>query len=523
MRQARRSWLVRAIPLAVAITLVTALVAAPQALLRAAPAQGPTLRIQLQNDPGALDPNRTTIVTAYFVLHSILSALVRFKPGTTELVPDLATSWEISPDGRTYTFTLRRGVRWQKGFGEFTADDVKFTYDQILDPQVGSVWRAEFDGLERVEVVDRYKVRFTLKEPNAFFLYKVSSFRSGFIKSRAAVKALGEGYSQAPVGTGPFVFESWIRNQQITLLANPGYFGGAPKVSRVTFVIIPDPVASQLALERGQIDIMFWLTARVHGALRANPNITITKVPSLGYHALGFNQAVKPFDDRRVRQAVAHAINVDALIANVLEGLGDKAVGPLAPGMFGYTADVPKYEYNPAKARALLAEAGITTPIRVPFLSISLFPFNELIVPIQADLARVGIQLDIRAMDAATLLSTLRRGEAVMAWVPLGPRPEPDSLLYTWYHSRATSPAGFNFMRYRGVDDLLDRGRVELNVRQRAAIYNQIQRKIMEDAVIVPLYHIAGTVTLGAHQKYVKGFVHPMVQDLLLNTVSVER
>ncbi len=242
-------------PTAAAPAPTAAATVAPAATVAAVPTGGnrPSLRVRAAGDGTTLDPAFFSLFFDYQVVNNVYSALLRYKPGTAELMPDLATNWEVSPDGRTYTFRLRQGVRWHKGFGEFTSADVKYSIERIMDPATKSIWAARYSGVERVATPDPYTVTVSLKEPDAYFLSKVSTYREGFIVNQKAVAQFGQDYARNPIGTGPFVFNRWTPKTEIVLDPNDEYYGGAPKVGQVTFKVLPEPATAQAAFEKGGV------------------------------------------------------------------------------------------------------------------------------------------------------------------------------------------------------------------------------------------------------------------------------
>src|SRR5690554_296142 len=223
-------------------------------------AQTPSKRltIRIGADISILDPARIFQIENQSVAANVYNGLVKYDQATNEIVPDLAESWDISDDAKVYTFKLRKGVQWHKGHGAFTSDDVKFSYDRVLNPDTGSAHRGQVAGIiDSVETPDESTVRFVLSGTNAEFLHKVTAFNHGWIVSRKAVTEMGDKYNLNPIGTGPFVFEQWISGSEVRLSANPDYFEAAPKTAELLFRLIRDETAAAIALERKEIDIFF--------------------------------------------------------------------------------------------------------------------------------------------------------------------------------------------------------------------------------------------------------------------------
>ena len=207
-----------------------------------------TLRVRFGSDISQLDPARIFQNENQSIASHIYSGLVQYDQRTNEIVPDLATGYEVSADGTVWTFRLRPNVTWHKGYGALTSDDVKFSFDRVLDPATGSLYRGQLAGLREVQTPDPLTVRFVLEEANSGFLHKLCAFNQGWIVSRRAVTEIGERYSMNPIGTGPFVFERWTTGNEVRLSANPDYFGGASTLSEVVFRIVRDETAAALSL-----------------------------------------------------------------------------------------------------------------------------------------------------------------------------------------------------------------------------------------------------------------------------------
>ncbi|RLE95430.1 MAG: ABC transporter substrate-binding protein, partial [Thermoprotei archaeon] len=274
--------------------------------------QEKVLIIARTNKPSSLDPAYIVWTNDYAIGANIYSTLIGYKPGTREMYGDLAESWEVSENGTVYIFHLRKGVKFHKGYGELKASDVKFTFERILDPKTNARYPDFFKSIDHIEVIDDYTIKFVLKYPDSAFLTYIAPWRNSFIVSQKAVEELGKDFSFNPVGTGPFMFESWdSETGDVVLVANPDYYGEKPKVDKVIYKVIEDPYTAYLALERGEVDIVT-LDTSISGLLeraKSNPNIKVYEKISGGSLSLTFNLKHPILKDVRVRRAIAYAIN----------------------------------------------------------------------------------------------------------------------------------------------------------------------------------------------------------------------
>ncbi|MBU2534366.1 MAG: ABC transporter substrate-binding protein, partial [Alphaproteobacteria bacterium] len=283
--------------------------------LRPAHAAGNTLTVRIGSDISVLDPAQIFQIENQTVAGHVFNGLVKYDQASNEIVPDLAESWDISDDGKTLTFKLREGVNFHKGYGPCTSEDVKFTLDRVLDPKTASKYRGQLDGLVKVEAPDPATVRLVLAKPNAGFLHKVTAFNQGWIVSRKAITELGDKAKLTPIGTGPFIFEGWTPGSEVRLSANKDYFEGAPKFENLVLRVIKDETAAAIALEKGEVDIFFSLQQpQIIQRLQGKPDITVVNRQANHTINLVLNTTVKPLDDVRVRQAIAHGMNRKALI-----------------------------------------------------------------------------------------------------------------------------------------------------------------------------------------------------------------
>jgi len=437
-----------------------------------------------------LDPPFTGMAQDIMICRGIYQGLLRYKFNTSEIEGELAKSWAISKDGLVYTFKLRDDVQWHKGFGKFTARDVKYTFDRLMDPKTGAPTRSEVAlDIKDVKVIDDYTVEFHLQSPSAPFLHKLVGPRGTGIVNQKAVEKFGKDYARNPIGTGPFIFDSWTR-EQCVLVANKDFQQreGPPKVDKIVYKIIPDPETVVLALQKGEID-MIWVIpqekAVVERILASGCKVTYSKRPA--FQNLFMNNKKKPFDDLRVRRAVAYAIDKDSLVTHVFGGMAELLDSPVPKGFFGHNEKgIPYYEYNPEKAKELLAQAGYPNGFEVSldtFQSPSYLPLATALVD---QLRKVNINVKLAVTDQATWWGKLSKGTTDFTLILPSLQPDADFPMMRHYHSSAFSP-GLNVCNYDKIDDLIEKARKERDEKKRLEYYYQIQKKFMEDVPGIPL------------------------------------
>lgn len=448
-------------------------------------------------EPKSLDPQVATATNDFRIDVNLYDGLVRFRPGTLEVEPALAESWTISEDGKTYTFKLREGVTFHDG-APFDANAVKFTFDRMLKPDhpfhgTGPFPLAFFfESVANVDAVDPTTVRFTLNEPFAPLLSNLA-YPTGLIVSPAAVERHGREYGRHPSGTGPFVFRLWESNRQVALERNPNYWDGAPPLRGVVFRPITDDNARSSEMLAGGIDLMTEVPPDSLQVFRDDPdNYAVHERAGPHLWFLILNTREKPFDDKRVRQAVNFAINRETLTRDVLQGTATPASGPV-PAAFAWAHDatLKPYPHDVERAKALLAEAGYPNGVDVTLLATEsgsgmLAPL-PMATSIQADLRQAGIRATIETFEWNAYLERVNAGlkgpgvMAEMAWMTN----DPDTLPYLALRSDATpDKGGFNSGYYSNpeVDTLLEQARSTTDRAERATLYKRMQRIVYDDA-----------------------------------------
>ncbi|MGA1876303.1 MAG: ABC transporter substrate-binding protein [bacterium] len=463
--------------------------------------------IGLEGSPINLDPRLSTDAYSARVIQIVYNGLLKMTPEST-LIGDLAERWEM-PDDTAYIFYLRKGVTFHDG-QNLTAEDVKFTFTSLLDPDFPSPLKESYAHIDRIEVLSPYIIKFQLKETFAPFLVNMTL---GIIPRHVAEKA-NHNLSFHPVGTGPFKLIEWKSDDSLTFQAFPEYFEGPPKLSTVVYRIIPDEAIRLLELKKGNIDLLQnALSPDAIQSLRDHPDIKLIQKSGTNYTYVGFNLEDPILQNRMVREAIALAINREAIIEHLLGNLAEPATGVLAPSNWAYEPDVAIYDYNPQKATWLLDEAGFPDPDgQGPRQRLSLLyktSQNELskrvAEVIQQNLNEVGIHVEILSYEWGTFFSDIKSGNFQLyslQWVGIT---EPD-IYYYLFHSSSIPPSGANRGRYMNpkLDNLLEKGRKILDPEERRKIYSQVQKIIAFDLPYVNLWYQTNMVTTN---KRVQGFV----------------
>lgn len=466
------------------------------------PCYGDTLIAGSIGEPSTLIPILASDSPSHEVAGLIYNGLVKYDRDLM-LVGELAERFEISKDGLVITFYLRKGVKWHDG-APFTAQDVLFTYKTMVDPLTPTPYAEDFLQVKKVEVLDPYIFRVTYKEPFAPALasWGLSVLPSHLLEGKDIMKSP---LARHPVGTGPFIFKEWKAGDRVLLTYNPEYFEGRPHVDAYVYRIIPDTATMFMELKTGGIDTM-GLTplqyARQTKYRKFEKNFNKYRYPAFAYTYLGFNLEDRKFMDKRVRQAISHAIDRTEIINGVLLGLGQEATGPYKPGTWAYNPNVKRYPYDPVKARLLLQEAGWRDTDGDGMLDQNGIPFRFTILTnqgndirartaeiIQRRLKEVGIDVKIRIVEWAAFIKEFiekKRFEAtILGWTITQ---DPD--IYDVWHSSKRRPGELNFISFQDaeVDALLEKGRHTFDQEERRKAYWRIQEILAEEQPYVFLY-----------------------------------
>jgi peptide/nickel transport system substrate-binding protein len=469
------------------------------------------LRIGLAGrDIGSMDPAFVVGNVDEFIARQIFNTLISPPPGTLqttleEIQGELAESWEISDDNKIWTFHLRRDVQWHKGYGEVTADDVKFTFDRLRDPETGAAYATNYINIDEVNVIDDYTVQFVLNEPSAFFHVTTLMPRFGpYIVPRRAVEELGENFALNPVGSGAFQFGSYQPQDHVVVTAFEDYFRGEPPINQVTFFLMPEASARTLAFMGGSLDIIEgardpgWVT----DLEQRQPDAIYDALMPGSVQTLFFNMSRPPFDDLRVRQAVAYGLDTSEWQESfgVLSG---RLWGAAPEEFYGglREEDVPeelRYDYNPERARELLAEAGHPNGFQISMFISEREDYSSNMLLIQDQLRRTGINIDLRVIDHTTYHADIVENLNPLVFFSTSQPPVIVPILQTFYVSDAivTKPEGNrNFSHYGdmvgSIDGLLDEAIAEADPQRQLEIFQEIQLQLLRDLPAVPIQTLA--------------------------------
>ncbi|MHB9155072.1 MAG: peptide-binding protein [Endomicrobiales bacterium] len=418
-----------------------------------------------------------------------------------KLVGDLAESWTVSADGLTITFTLRKDVLWHDG-ARFTADDVKFTYERLIDPKVRTPYGGDYLLVKELKVLDPRTVRVTYREP---FAPALESWGMGIVPKHVFEKGdfNTNPANRAPVGTGPFMFRQWVTDEKILLDANPRYFEGKPFISRYVYRIIPDQAVQFLELRKQSIDEMGLTPDQWKAYPEFFRHYNKFRYPSFSYVYLGFNLKIPLFADVRFRRAVAHAVDKREIIDGVLLGIGKAATGPFPPQSWAHDPSVKDYPHDPDKARALLGELGWRDTNGDGYLDREGKNLEFTIITnqgnkmrsltaeiLQAQLRKVGIKVNVRIIEWSAFVHQFidkRNFEAVIMGWSLSRDPDQHAI----WHSGQVNEGQYNFVSYAnpGIDRLLEQGRRTFDQKKREAVYHRIHRVMAEDLPYIFLYY----------------------------------
>ncbi len=490
---------------------------------------GGTYRRTLFNNPPTLDPAFTTDVFSRAVVTQLFDGLVQFDAHLNP-IPALAEFWEASQDRRTWTFSLRRGVKFHHG-REVTADDFVYSFSRLLKATkpgpltellrriqgAKDMMPGKTDKVQGLQAVDRYTLRMVLEEPFAPLLAALGLANAAVVP-REVVEQQGEHFARAPVGTGPFTFVRWEPGKEIVLQANEQYYEGRPFLDTVVFTIGGTFEAKFADFLQGNLEEALIPSAKT-GEVRTDPQyrkFQRVRKPTLSLLYIGFHTQHKPFDDKRVRQAFNYAVNKEVIVHDITRMGSLPATGALPPGMPGHDPDLPGYDYDPAKAKRLLAEAGYPNGAGFPVVQLWTASKAEStraeLAAYQADLAALGVQLDIRfEHDWPTFLKLLEQGQLSMFRLSWSSRiPDSDDALWHLLHSSSQKVSNFMFYSNPRVDALLAQARKELDYTQRIALYRQVEHIVMDDAPWIPQhYHVFEHI----YQPYVKGVEVSLLGD----------
>jgi dipeptide transport system substrate-binding protein len=495
----------------------------------AAVADAKTLIYCSEGSPENFNPQINTTGTSFDAARPVFDQLVEFEPGTTKVVPGLAEKWDVSADGTEITFHLRHGVKFHssKSFTptrEFNADDVLFSFNRMWkeDSPYHKVSGGAYDYfndmgmpglLKSIDKVDDYTVKFTLNHAESPIIANLAmdfaTILSGEYADAMMKAGTPEKVDQEPIGTGPFSFVAYQKDNAIRFKANPDYWGGKPAIDDLVYAITQDPTARYAKLQKNECQVMAYPNPADLAAMGKDANVNLLSQPGLNIAYLAFNTTKPPFDKKEVRQALSMAIDRDAIIKEVYQGAGQPAKNFIPPTIWSYNDTVQNFPYDPDKAKKMLADAGVTSldsdlwwmPVQRPYN-----PNAKRIAEImQQDLAKVGVNVKLVSFEWGEYRKRLQAGEHQMGqlgWT--GDNGDPDNFFFL-LGCEAARPGGQNIAKWcnKDFDGLLQKAKASADVAERTKLYEQMQVIAHEEA---PVFTIAHSTVYEPIRKEVQGY-----------------
>ena len=451
-------------------------------------------------DIRTLDPAFSTLTGEKSIVGAIFNGLLRTPYGkvSIEMIEgDLAETYDISPDGLVWSFTLRKGVKWHRKYGEVTADDVKYTFDRLQDPKLASPWAKKYSNIANVEVIDTLNLKIHLKKADPFFSMNLLPYHGGQIVCKKAVEKLGKEFAFSPIGSGPFMFEAYDKGQSVYLKGNPDYFRGKPILRSIDYIFMPDNSSRLLAIDKGEVDVSRGKRKREWAEQAMKKGIKLCPPNPPQQQLLIMNMTRKPLDDIRVRQAVAYAVDREAFLDIIGPVLGGAQISPIPPGYFGHTEkDMERYDYDLKRAKQLLTDAGYPDGIDLgsQFCSESDNYLRPLKI-VQEQLRQAGIRFEIKVVDHSTYHKLIREDKNALVIYGGVRLPIAETLLTQFYAKSSivgTKTAITNFSHYGevipGIDSYLEKAKATNDLNEKKQYYEQAQYQIIKDLPVYPLY-----------------------------------
>ena len=465
----------------------------------AGPARGTKIVVGIDTDPPSLDAHSNTALSSDQLFAHLYDRLVGFDTAG-QIVPELATEWSASNDGLTWTFKLRRGHKFHDGT-PVNAAAISANFQRLFDPANGFSRRALFDMIKRVDAVDEYTVAITTDKPFGAMLNQLANPSASIVSPTAAAKQDINTFGRSPVGSGPFFFREWVRGTRIVLRKNPAHWlAPQTNISEIEFRPIPDDATRAIGLETGELDFVTTISPQEARRLSANPNLRVYNLPRSRIQGLYPNVTKKPWSDVRVRQAMAYAIDKQAIVDTFLAGFARVADSPLPPGVFPYRSQTPRFDYDPERAKRLLAEAGYPNGFSsTMWVPVGTYAAAQQISEAVADmLKQVGINLKLEVMESGQWLVLLRskgpkESTLEMSYYGWGTQTgDADYALRLVFHSADFAPAccNRNFYSNPELDAILDKAIATTNQQERRTFYEKAQEILWRDQAWVWIFTV---------------------------------
>lgn len=470
--------------------------------------RGGLVRVRRSYDPESIDPAKISSATETQITGNIFEKILEYEPGTTELRPGLATDWSFNDEGTELTLPLREGVQFHKGYGELTAEDVKFHFDRLNDPESGSTQLATLEqiGFQQAEVINDYEVRLVTDGPALSLPYLIAD-DLGKIPSADAVDEKGEDFAFDPIGAGPFQFEEFVPETKTVLLPFDDYYeDDLPKLDKVEFLAIPEDQTSWSSFNSKESEINKVTDSNRYQSLDNNESVVLAEAVGMITRFIGFNTQIEPFTDKRVRQAMNYAANVEEILTAVFPGLSVPATSIMAPEVEFHTSDVPTYPYNPEKAKDLLADAGYPDGFETTLWVPQIGRFTQPAEIFQNNWSEVGVDVNIQIKELGSYVGNVfsEDPDAPMFSHSNSQVAVPDPWMANQFHSSSVPP-GSNWWLYSNeeVDGWIEEASSTTDTAQREELWTNIQKQINEDCPGIWIDH---EKIIYAHHDYVKDF-----------------
>ncbi len=491
------------------------------ALMALAPASAKTLVYCSEGSPENFSPSINTTGTSFDVIEQIYDNVVQFERGGTKVGPGLAEKWTVSKDGKEYTFSLRKGVKWQsnrnfKSTRDLNADDIVFNFERQMKEtnpyfKVTSANHSYFSDMgfdkliKSVDKVDDSTVKITLTQAEAPFLSTLAMQFSAIQSKEYADAMLKAGtpekIDQEPVGTGPFQLVQYQKDAIIRFKAFPEHWAGKAKIDDLVFAITTDASVRWAKLQKGECHVMPYPNPADLPAMRGDANITLLTQPGLNVGYLAYNTTKKPFDDVRVRKAINMAINKQAIIDAVYLSTGVAAKNPIPPTLWSYNNAIKDDPFDPAAAQKMLAAAGLPNGFTTDLWAMPVQrPYNpnakRIAELMQADLAKIGVKAEIKSFEWGEYRKRMQAGEhqmGMLGWT--GDNGDPDNFLNVLLGCDAAKPGGSNVAKFcfKPFEDLVQKAKTEPNPTERTKLYEQAQVVFKEQAPWFTIAHAVQT------------------------------
>lgn len=478
------------------------------------------LHVRLNYNPTTLDPALIVDVSGGGIAAKLFNGLVRLDPDM-KVIPDVAVAWEISPDGRTYQFLLRQGVRFSNG-REVTAEDFSYSIRRVLDPKTKSPNTWVFDKIsgarefmegkateiKGIEALDRYRIRLTLERPFSPFLHLLT-MTAAYVVPRESVDQSGPDFGNRPVGSGPYRLAEWKHNSFLHLAGNAGYFADKPKIDGIVYRVIPEDLTAVTEFELGNLDLLS-IPGSEYRRYRSSTRWSglIASGQSLNTYYLGFNCSRPPFDNPRLRRAVASAVDTRKILDTFYDHRGRPAVGPVPENLRQWLAAAAQ-EYDPEKARRAVQREGAEGK-KIQFFITADQEVVDMAEIIQSYLRTAGLDVVIRQLEWSAYKAAINRGDADLYWLSWwADYPDPENFLFPLFHSSNHGPSGNrSFYSNAEVDRLIEAGQTESSAARRHEDYRKAEQIIIQESPWVFFWHRTDHVL---RQPNVSGYsLHPI-------------